>query len=58
MHVYFVTVMTHVIALEDGQSGQGTFGHITPVSVGRPVIKWVDIMTHVIIDEQRKSLCL
>ena len=28
-----MTVMTHVIALEDGQSSQGTFGPITPVLI-------------------------
>ena len=31
MQVYSVTVMTHVIALEAGQSTQGTFAPITPV---------------------------
>ena len=32
MHVYSVTVMTHVIALDAGQSSQGTFEPITPVN--------------------------
>ena len=33
IHVYSVTVMTHVIALEDGQSSQGISEPITPVMV-------------------------
>ena len=32
IHVYSVTVMTHVKALEAGQSSQGTSQPITPVS--------------------------
>ena len=31
MYVYSVTVMTHAIASEAGQSSQGTYEHITPV---------------------------
>ena len=31
IQVYSVTVMSHVIALQDGQSSQGTSEHITPV---------------------------
>ena len=33
IQVYSVNVMTHVIALEAGQSSQGTFEPITPVPV-------------------------
>ena len=34
IQVYSVTVMTHVKALEAGQSSQGTSEPITPVPVG------------------------
>ena len=33
IQVYSVTVMTHVMALEAGQSNQGTFEPITPARV-------------------------
>ena len=33
MQVYLVTAMTHVIALEAGQSSQGALNPITPVQL-------------------------
>ena len=44
IHAYYVTVMTHVIALEAGQSSQGTSEPITPV---RKLLKITRLASHV-----------
>ena len=37
IQVYSVTVMTHVIGFQAGQSSQGTFEPVTPVIFERPL---------------------
>ena len=49
MQVYLVTVMTHVIALQAGQSNQGALKTITPVQLITNIVIYFQIDTFVIL---------